>query len=71
MNQPRTIRRRYVDASNPHEPEVLWIELEPVLDLLERWFAQRPVRIDPERQRLDDDTEVFLRSHGRLREQPQ
>jgi hypothetical protein len=44
------------------------VELEPMLDLLGRWFESRPLRKlgNEDGLTLDRETEALLRAHGRL-----
>lgn len=43
-------------------------EVEPMLDLLQAWFAGRPLRRadNPQGRALDERTLALLREHGRL-----
>lgn len=78
MSKPRTwtlergevngLRAPFVRGGDvPVEP-VEVIELDPVLDLLERWYLSRPRRRmeDIEGQERDFDTAALLQAHGRL-----
>jgi hypothetical protein len=56
-------------AAKTYEASTVDAEREQMLDLLEQWWKERPLRrLGSSRGRQEPATETILREHGRLKE---